>query len=374
MTAVSPVRILTIDDEDLIRETIAVYLENKGFAVLEAADGRQGLDRFLAERPDLVLVDLRMPEMDGLEVLASLRDLAPDTPTIVVSGTGVLRDALEAIRRGAWDYVTKPIQDMDVLGLAVDKALERARLLRENKAYQENLEVLVRERTAEVERTRRQIMQRLSRAAEFKDNETGRHVMRVGEISALIGRAAGLPPEACDMLRECAPLHDLGKIGIPDAILLKPGPLTPEEWKVMTRHCLYGCEILGPLGSLQDAQNWCSDPLAPTHATDRNPYLQLARILALLHHERWDGQGYPFGLEGEDIPLEARIVAVVDVYDALRSTRAYKKAFSESESLEILRQDAGTRFDPHLVEVFFTHLKAIQAIRDKWKDEEEKAP
>ncbi|UJX40929.1 response regulator [Desulfovibrio sp. JY] len=371
MTAAS-VRILTIDDEDMIRETIAVYLENRGFAVFEAANGREGLERFLAERPDLVLVDLRMPEMDGLDVLARIRDVSPDTPTIVVSGTGVLQDAIEAIKRGAWDYVTKPIQDMAVLGLSVDKALERARLLRENKAYQENLEALVHERTAEVENTRRQIMQRLSRAAEFKDNETGRHVVRVGEISALIGRAVGLSPEECDMLRECAPLHDLGKIGIPDAILLKPGPLTSEEWEVMKRHCLFGCEILGPLGSLKDAKAWCSDPLAPTRGMDHNPLLNLARTLALLHHERWDGQGYPFGLRGEDIPLEARIVAVVDVYDALRSSRAYKKAFSVEASLGILRQGAGTQFDPQIVEVFFAHLDAIRDIRNKWKDEEEK--
>ena len=367
--AASPPRVLTIDDEDMIRETIAVYLENKGYAVLEACNGRVGLERFFAERPDLVLVDLRMPEMDGLEVLARIREFSPGTPTIVVSGTGVLRDALESIRRGAWDYVTKPIQDMDILGLAVEKALERARLLRENKAYQENLESLVRERTAEVEKTRRQIMQRLSRAAEFKDNETGRHVVRVGEISALIGRAVGLSPEECDMLRECAPLHDLGKIGIPDAILLKPGPLTPGEWEVMQRHCLFGCEILGPLGSLRDAHDWCSEPLPPTRGTDHNPLLDLARTLALLHHERWDGQGYPFGLEGEDIPLEARIVAVVDVYDALRSTRAYKEAFSEEQSLESLRQGSGTQFDPHIVKVFFMHLGTIRTIWDKWKDE-----
>lgn len=368
MTAL-PLRVLTIDDEDMIRETIAAYLENKGFVVFEAADGRAGLERCLTERPDLVLVDLRMPEMDGLEVVARVRAFSPETPIIVVSGTGVLQDALEAIRRGAWDFVTKPIQDMGVLGLAVDKALERARLRHENRIYQENLEALVRERTAEVENTRRQIMQRLSRAAEFKDNETGRHVVRVGEISALLGQAVGLSPQDCDILRQCAPLHDLGKIGIPDAILLKPGPLEAGEWDVMKRHCLFGCEILGPLGSLQDARSWCSDPLAPRHADDHNPLLALARTLALLHHERWDGQGYPFGLEGEDIPLEARIVALVDVYDALRSHRPYKEAFSERQSLEILRQGAGTQFDPHLVEVFFTHLEAIRAIREQWKDE-----
>lgn len=366
-------RILLIDDEELLREALAVYLEHKGFVVLEAANGRLGLERFVAERPDAVLVDLGMPEMGGLEVLARLRELSPDTPSIVVSGTGVLHDALEAIKRGAWDYVTKPIADMEVLGLAVDHALERARLLRENKAYQDNLENLVRERTAEVENIRRQIMQRLSRAAEFKDNETGRHVVRVGEISALIGRAMGFEPEFCDMLRECSPLHDLGKIGIPDAILLKPGPLTPQEWAVMQRHCAYGCEILGPLGNRKNAQAWCSDPYPRTEAEGGTPLLLLARTLALLHHERWDGHGYPFGLEGEDIPLEARIVSVVDAFDALRSARPYKKALSEQESLAILRQDTGSRFDPRVVDVFFANIDAIRLILEKWKDEEEHA-
>jgi putative two-component system response regulator len=365
MSATSP-KILTVDDEEMIRETIASYLENRGFEVFQAKNGREGLEVFTAEKPDLLLVDLRMPEMDGLEVLARVTVESPETPAIVVSGTGILKDAVEAIKLGAWDYVIKPIQDMEVLGLAVDKALERARLIRENKAYQNNLEAMVRERTEEVERTRRQIMQRLSRTAEFKDNETGRHVIRVGEISALLGKAMGFDREQCEMLRECAPLHDIGKIGIPDAILLKPDTLTPAEWEIMKRHCVYGCEILGPLTSLEEASALCSDPFA--QKIEDNKLLHLARILALLHHERWDGQGYPFGLIGEDIPLEARIVTVVDVFDALSSTRSYKKAFSEEDCLEILRKGAGTQFDPRVVEVFFEHKEEIRAIHEKWKD------
>jgi putative two-component system response regulator len=359
-------KVLTVDDEEMIRETIASYLENRGFEVFQARNGREGVEVFATEKPDLLLVDLRMPEMDGLEVLARVKELAPETPSIVVSGTGILRDAVEAIKCGAWDYVIKPIQDMEVLGLAVDKALERARLIRENKAYQENLEALVLERTVEVERTRRQIMQRLSRAAEFKDNETGRHVVRVGEISALLGRAMGFDQEQCEMLRECAPLHDIGKIGIPDAILLKPGKLSPPEWEIMKRHCVYGCEILGPLASLEEASALCSDPFAAK--IEDNKLLHLARILALLHHERWDGNGYPFGLCGEDIPLEARIVAVVDVFDALSSARTYKEAFSPETCLQILREGAGSQFDPHVVEAFFEHKAAIMAIHEKWKD------
>ncbi|MHC1713369.1 MAG: HD-GYP domain-containing protein [Solidesulfovibrio sp.] len=359
-------KILTVDDEEMIRETIVSYLENRGFEVFQAQNGREGLEVFTAVKPDLLLVDLRMPEMDGLEVLARVKELAPETPSIVVSGTGILKDAVEAIKCGAWDYVIKPIQDMDILGLAVDKALERARLIRENKAYQENLEALVLERTVEVERTRRQIMQRLSRTAEFKDNETGRHVVRVGEISALLGKAMGFDQAQCEMLRECAPLHDIGKIGIPDAILLKPDRLTPSEWDIMKRHCVYGCEILGPLTSLEEAYALCSDPFAKK--IEDNKLLHLARTLALLHHERWDGRGYPFGLSGEDIPLEARIVTVVDVFDALSSTRSYKEAFSEEQCLEILRQGAGSQFDPRVIEAFFEHKDEIRAIREAWKD------
>ena len=190
--------------------------------------------------------------------------------------------------------------------------------------------------------------------------------MRVGEISALLGRAIGFDPKHCDMLRECAPLHDIGKIGIPDAILLKPGRLTPQEWEIMKRHCVYGCEILGPLGNRRDTSDWCSAPFAP--AVDGNPLLHLARILALLHHERWDGRGYPVGLAGEAIPIEARIVAVVDVFDALSSRRPYKMPFSEADCLEIVRQGSATQFDPHVVALFFEHLEAIRAIREQWKD------
>ncbi|MEF3696263.1 HD domain-containing phosphohydrolase [Desulfolutivibrio sp.] len=361
--------ILVIDDEAGLRRALGAHLEDMDYDVLLAENGRDGLD-VLERDPDAVqavVVDLNMPVMDGYSFIQNATVLAPDLPLVVLSGVGVVEDALRAMRLGAWDFITKPLSNMAVLDHMLDRVLERARLLRENRQYQENLERLVQERTAELELTRRQIMQRLSRAAEYKDNETGHHVIRVGEISALLARAMGLSEVRCEMMRECAPLHDVGKIGIPDTVLLKPGPLDPDEWEIMRRHCLYGCEILGPLNGSDTAQNACGFLLGPLESGD-NELLRLARVLALYHHERWDGTGYPIGLAGEAIPLEARIVSVVDVYDALRSDRPYKKAFPVEKCFALLQKGSGSQFDPMVIEAFFREVDAIRAIRKKWKD------
>ncbi|MEW5772584.1 MAG: HD domain-containing phosphohydrolase [Thermodesulfobacteriota bacterium] len=361
--------VLVIDDEAGLRRSLCAFLEDLDYDALEAGDGEEGLEslrRNLGEL-DAVVVDLNMPVMDGYSFISHAVREAPELPIVVLSGVGVVDDALRAMRAGAWDFITKPLHNMDILEHTLGKVLERARLLRENRSYQENLERLVRERTAELELTRRQVMQRLSRAAEYKDNETGRHVIRVGEISAVLARFLGQDEAACDMLRQCAPLHDVGKIGVPDAILLKPGKLDEDEWDVMRRHCQYGCEILGPLDDPDEVRRACTDPGLCREAGGGD-LLGLARVLALCHHERWDGTGYPLGLAGEDIPVEARIVAIVDVYDALRSDRPYKKAFPAERCLEIIRQGAGSQFDPRVVEAFFSELETIRAILEKWKD------
>ncbi len=359
-------RVLVVDDEPALRRSVRAYLEDLDHQVLEAEHGQIGLDILAETTVDVAVVDLNMPVLDGYAFIEVACRHYPDLPTVVISGVGVVEDALRAVRLGAWDYLTKPIRNFDVLMHTLDKVVERAALRRENRRYQEHLEVLVRQRTEELERTRRQIMQRLSRAAEYKDNETGNHVMRVGEISAVLGQAMGMSPERCQMLRECAPLHDIGKIGIPDAVLLKPGKLTPEEWAIMQQHCLYGCEILSSLTSRDQARYHClhfdeTDP-------DDNELLHLARILALLHHERWDGTGYPLGIMGEQIPVEARIVALVDVYDALCSERPYKPAFPEDRCLAIIAEGRGTHFDPAVVDAFFASLDEIRAIRHRWGD------
>lgn len=360
--------VLVVDDEEGLRRSLCAFLEDMDYGTLEAADGRQGLKVLEASLPDVeaAIVDLNMPVMDGYAFLAHARELAPDLPTIVLSGVGVVEDAVRAMRAGAWDFITKPLHDFNILQLTLDKVLERARLLRENRAYQQRLESMVIERTAEIESTRRQILQRLSRAAEYKDNETGMHVIRVGEISALLGRALGFPDDRCDMLRQCAPLHDVGKIGIPDSILLKPGKLDDAEWETMRKHCIFGCEMLGPLDR-DEARTSCTAH-AVMRDEGRNPFLALARALALLHHERWDGSGYPIGLRQDEIPLEARIVALVDVYDALRSERPYKRCFTREECRAIIAEGSGTQFDPDVVRAFLDNLDGIEDIRERWAD------
>jgi putative two-component system response regulator len=361
--------ILIIDDEAGLRRSLSAHLEDQNHDTIEAGNGQEGLEQLQANLMSIkaVVVDLNMPVMDGYSFIKNAVPMAPETPIIVLSGVGIVEDALSAMRAGAWDFITKPLHNMDILDHTLGKVFERARLLRENRQYQENLEELVRERTSELEDTRRQILHRLSRAAEYKDNETGHHVIRVGQISRLLASAMGLDEARCELLGECAPLHDVGKIGIPDHILLKPGRLSQDEWEVMRRHCVYGCEILGPLDSKDAAHQVCSDPIQVLRSGG-SEQLRLGRLLALCHHERWDGKGYPFGLAGEDIPIEARIVTVVDVYDALRSERPYKPGMDSETTCRLIREGAGTQFDPRVVEVFFQHLDEIRAIRRRWSD------
>lgn len=368
--------ILTIEDEAAIRESFRYFLEDCYYTVLEAENGRIGLEIVKMYTPDLVLVDLRMPEMDGLEVLAYVTEHFPDMPIIVVSGTGMIQDAVAALNRGAWDYILKPVVDMSVLKYAVEKGLERARLIKENREHKEQLETMVRKRTAQLEaankelsETRMQIIRRLGKAAEYKDNETGKHVIRVSLYCVVLAKAMGMDAESVDLILQCSPMHDLGKIGIPDSILRKDGPLDPFEWEIMRSHTSMGSEMLEPLPP-EDFQ------LYRSHTTigedilggSDSPLLEMARKIAAYHHEHWDGSGYPYGLSGEAIPIEARIVSAADVYDALASKRSYKDSFSEERCLELMRNLSGTFLDPAVVEVFFQNLDKIREIKEKWKD------
>jgi cyclic di-GMP phosphodiesterase len=367
--------ILTIDDESLIRESFRFYLEDCGFRVLEAENGRVGIEMIEKNRPDLVLVDLRMPEVDGLEVLKYVHGHYSELPIIVISGTGYIGDAVEAMNLGAWSYLLKPISDFNSLRYAVEQALEKARLIEENRSYREHLEEKVQQRTRALEHsnqllreTRIQIVLRLGKASEYRDKETGRHVIRVSCYTKILADGLGFDVKDTDIMALGSALHDLGKIGISDTILLKPGKLSDEEWTQMKKHCLLGRDLLKPLTQDDVAGFTSGNKETLDGIFSDSPLMQMARVMAYSHHEHWDGNGYPQGLKGGKIPIAARIVAAVDIYDAIGSKRPYKDAYSEEKCLQIMREASGTILDPEVVDTFFDSLDLIQQVKEKWAD------
>ena len=294
-----------------------------------------------ANPPDLILLDIMMPGLNGYEVCQRLKD-NPDTrdiPIIFITAMSEVEDEQHGLELGAVDYITKPVNPAIVL----------ARVRTHLALYDQNRELArqVRERTADLFKTRQQIIRRLGRAAEFRDNETGNHIIRMSHFCRLIGIAAGLGEKTVEILYNASPMHDVGKIGIPDHILLKPGKLTEEEWQVMRRHPRIGADIIGQ------------------HSDD---LLQSAWAIALCHHEKWDGTGYPSGLKGEDIPLMARIAALADVFDALTTERPYKKAWTIEAAVSHIEAQAGSHFDPGLIEPFRQALPEMLRIREQFAD------
>ncbi|MBF0417896.1 MAG: response regulator, partial [Magnetococcales bacterium] len=308
--------------------------------------------------PDLILLDVMMPDMDGYEVCRRLKQ-DPRTrkiPLIFVTAKQETEDETYGLELGAVDYITKPFSPAVVLA-RVRTHLQLARARQELARANEVLEERVRQRTEELhnknlelEETRLEIIRRLGRAAEYKDNETGLHVIRMSHYSRLLALAAGLDEKRVETLFQAAPMHDIGKIGIPDLILLKPARLSSDEWNVMRSHPDIGAGIIGRQSS---------------------PLLETARIVAQTHHEKWDGSGYPRGLSGEEIPIEGRIVAIADVFDALTTRRPYKEAWPIAKAVELLTEGAGSHFDPRLVPLFITILPKVLEVRESWKEHEE---
>ncbi|WP_031567347.1 HD-GYP domain-containing protein [Rheinheimera texasensis] len=327
MTEDLPV-ILLVDDEPTNLRVLRTVL-NDLYRLLFAKNGLEALQLAAEHQPDLVLLDVMMPGMTGFEVCTALKADA-QTRHIPVIFVTALRDEIDETQGfdvGAVDYITKPITP----------AVVRARVKTHLSLVQ----------AQELKKTRLQVIQRLGRAAEYRDNETGLHILRMSHFSQVIALAYGLSPKRAEDLLHAAPMHDIGKIGIRDDILLKPGKLTDEEFKEMQRHPLIGAEILGD---------------ADSHL------LQLAQQVALYHHEKWDGTGYPHGLKGEDIPLEARIVALCDVFDALTSTRPYKSAWSIEDTMAHLQAQKGRHFDPQLVDLLEQELPKILEIKARWAE------
>jgi putative two-component system response regulator len=333
--------ILIVDDNSDNLDVLSGILR-PFYKVKAAINGELALKIVAAKsKPDIILLDIMMPGMDGYEVCRRLKadPITANIPIIFVTAKTEIKDEKAGFELGAVDYITKPISVPIVL----------ARVKTQLALYNQHreLEILVKERTKELDDTRLEIVQRLGCAAEYKDNETGLHVVRMSWYSKFLAEEIQANDAWVELLYTAAPMHDIGKIAIPDRVLLKPGKLDQEEWAIMQKHVEYGVDILG------------------THDSE---LLSMAREIALCHHEKYDGSGYPHGVSGEDIPLSARIVAIADVFDALTSERPYKKAWPVEKAIALLEEESGTHFDPKLVPAFINCLDRVVEIKDKFQD------
>jgi putative two-component system response regulator len=332
-------RVLIVDDEPANVLLLEAILRQDGYTDLRSTNSpHAALTIFADFRPDILLLDMHMPGMSGLDVMERLREsIDPGTYLPILVLTADISPSIKqrTLACGAKDFLTKPFDITEVV-LRIRNLLETRFLHLQLAGQNRELEVKVRERTLDLEAARIEVLQRLSLAAEFRDDDTGQHTQRVGHTSALLAQALGLPEDQVGLIRLAAPLHDVGKIGIADAILLKPGKLAPEEFQVMTTHTVIGGKIL---------------------AGSRSPLLQLAELIALNHHESWDGTGYPHGRRGEDIPLAGRIVSVADVFDALTHPRPYKQAWPVEQAVAEMERLGGSKFDPGVVAAFLRLYK-----------------
>jgi len=352
--------ILVVDDEEPIRRLIGYLLQTHGYTVTLAADAREARQK-LDEQPfALMLCDVNMPGESGMDLVRSILGERPHTAAIMVTGldSSVLANA--ALDMGAFGYIVKPFESNEVM-IDVANALRRRRLEMENRLHRENLEDVVRTRTIalqqaldwlersekELRLSREETIQRLAIAAEFRDSSTAQHIQRMSHYCELLARKYGLSPERCDLIRTASPMHDIGKIGTPDHVLLKPGKFTQEEFGVIAQHAEIGYRIL----SGSDAE-----------------LLKVAAVIAYTHHERFDGTGYPRGLKGEAIPIEGRIASIADAFDALTTQRVYKPAFELSHAMELMLKHRGEHFDPELLDVFIASTDELTRIHDQFAD------
>ena len=335
---VSGRRILVVDDEAITIRLLERILRRAGYTdVIATTDALAVPDMVPAWRPDLIILDLHMPELGGFALLEQIRAEIPPgeyLPILVVTGDASSEAKLRALQQGVSDLLSKPFDQAEAL-LRIRNLLMIRSLQQQVLAHNQELEGRVLERTADLEHARLETIDRLARATEYRDDATGEHTRRVGQLAGDLCLVLGWPAEQAEIMRRAAPLHDVGKIGVPDAVLLKPGRLTPEEFATIRTHTVIGARILS--GS-------------------QVPVLQCAEEIAATHHERWDGTGYA-GLRGDQIPLSGRIVALVDAFDALTHARPYKAAWSLEEALTEVRAQRGLQFDPMIVDAF---LQAAQ--------------
>lgn len=354
-------RILVVDDLPENIQVLQALLVPQGYRVISAENGEEALAEVARCAPDLILLDLVMPGMDGFEVCRRLKE-NPNTwhiPVVIVTGTTDREANIRAVEAGADDFLLKPF-DRVLLQARIRTSLKSKGLQDELFRYQHELEDRILDRTQQLEITQQVTVFSLSKLAESRDNETGDHIERMRSYAFELAQYLrerdefrGLvTPEFVRQLYQASPLHDIGKVGIPDRILLKPGKLTPLEFDIMKQHTSIGGDTLQ----------------AADRAAGAASFLALGRDVAYYHHERWDGTGYPFKIAGEAIPLAARIVAVADVYDALTSSRPYKKPFDHETSRKILVESSGTHFDPRLIEAFLACEERFKQVRREFKD------
>lgn len=340
-------QVLVVDDEPIVRDLLARWLRDEGYRC-GTADGPSAARQYLEQHPtELVTLDITMPGGSGLGLLDEIKAESPDIAVLMLTAEDNTAKAIRALTAGACGYLIKPVEREELL-IQVHNGLERRRLVLENRAYTLRLEERVREQTCLIRRAHEETIYRLVKASLCRDEETGAHITRTGWYSELLAGAIGWSKEQVELIRLAAPMHDIGKIGIPDAVLRKPGKLSSDEYAVMQTHAQIGANML---------------------AGSHSPVLRMAQAIALCHHEHWDGRGYPSGLLREAIPEAARIVALVDVYDALTHDRVYRPALCEADVLSIMRDGRGQQFDPAIFDAFMTLLPEMRAIAQAVTDD-----
>ena len=354
-------KILIVDDETTNLKILAGLLSQE-YRVVVAKNGVQALERAAADPPpDLILLDVMMPEMDGYEVCERLRQTphSKDIPVIFVTAMGQEKDEMRGFELGAVDYITKPISP-PILSARVKTHLELKRARHQLTMQNRILEEKVKKRTLQLQLTQDATILSLAGLAETRDPETGAHIRRTQHYLKVLAehvkdhpKFGPLDEAGIELLFKSAPLHDIGKVGVPDAVLLKPGKLTDEEFREMQKHTTYGRDALNNGGESLGIASF---------------FLQKAKEIAYTHHERWDGEGYPEGLKGEEIPVSGRLMAIADVYDALISERCYKKAFSHPKAVQIITEGRGTHFDPDLVDAFLEIAHEFESIATQFQD------
>jgi putative two-component system response regulator len=339
-------RALVVDDERQVRDLLTRWLTGDGWICQTATDGNEALKILDARPPDVVICDINMPYRSGVWLLEKITTQFGNIAVLMLTGSRETKMAIECLTKGAYAYLLKPVEQDELLW-QLDRANERRELLIEREQKTLLLEARVREQTEIIKLAHEETIQRLVGAAAYRDEETGAHIRRTGLFAETLALAAGWTAEQSEDLRMAAPMHDIGKIGIPDSILHKKGSLTKAEYDVMKQHTLIGAKML-------------TDP--------KYPVLELARSIALNHHERWDGLGYPNGLFRDAIPEPARIVSIVDVFDALSHDRVYRKALADEHVLDLMHRGMGSQFDPSLLALFLTIYDDVKRISDENPD------